>query len=184
MGRRLASNSQGCGKHVVCASHGETCRSYLTAEEQMVAARKVFAQETSCPEIDIKVMLSAEGSMVDGCGRYAMCPPCSQTCLARNRPSCKELAQLRYDSCVASARQEGRDGRNAWGSNAIVVSSAVTSAIAENRGMDSCKQMYSQENASCDGPASTPVAEASKSESSKSTDGKSAVKGEPVGARK
>lgn len=143
--------AEGCGKHAMCNGNGETCRLYLTAAEQMAVARKLFAQETQCPEIDIKVMLSAEGSFVDGCGRYALCPEGGQTCLARNRPTCKELAQVRYDSCVATARQEGKDGRNAWGSKAVILASSITSSIAENRGMDACKQVYTEESSGCDG---------------------------------
>jgi hypothetical protein len=150
--------AEGCGKHVMCNSNGATCRAYLTPAEQMAAARKIFARETQCPEIDIKVLQSAEGSFVDGCGRYAMCPDGGDTCLARNRPTCKELAQVRYDSCVVSARQEGKDGRNVWGSKALILSSSITSSIAENRGMDACKSEYTEESSHCDGAASTDAA--------------------------
>lgn len=145
--------AEGCGKHVMCNGNGATCRAYLTPAEQMAAARKIFAREAQCPEIDIKVLQSAEGTLVDGCNRYAMCPDGGQTCLARNRPTCKEIAQARYDNCVLSARQEGKDGRNAWGSKAVILASSITSSIAENRGMDACKVVYTEENGNCDGAA-------------------------------
>lgn len=151
--------AEGCGRHAECSKDGRTCREYLTAEELMVVARRTFAHESGCSEQDIVVMRSAEGTIVDGCGRFALCPDGSQTCFAQNRPTCEQLAQSRYDGCVASARSEGRDGRRErphWASDKAVVSSAIISGMAEHKGMESCKHIYAQEAARCQ-PAPPPA---------------------------
>lgn len=154
---------EGCGRHALCTRDDGPCREVFTPAERLALAQDRFAKETPCPLASIVATPTASGIIVDGCGRYALCPEPRGPCFTQVRPTCESIARARYDACVAQASAERRNPQaynayyNPW-NNPMAVAGAVKTVMEGARGNESCQQLLTQELGRCSPPAPQPTA--------------------------
>lgn len=144
----------GCDTRYFCQSAAGPCAEDPTGAQRLAKARAVFSRETGCPLADSLVSVGPQGYVAQGCGRYSLCASYDGPCMPSRPPTCRELAQQRYDSCVAVARKDATEGRdnfypyNRWGA-AVSIAGAITSTVQGNKQLESCRAQFDAESVQC-----------------------------------
>jgi hypothetical protein len=142
----------GCGSRYLCQVPQGPCAENLTLAQRLIRARTAFSRETGCALPDVAVSDSPRGLVAQGCGRYSVCVSYDGPCVPSRPPSCTELAQERYDSCIEVARKDGQRDTYWYGGRYAAAASIAQSVIAGSQAqrlMDECRHRFDAESSMC-----------------------------------
>ncbi len=142
---------QGCGRSALCGLN-EACADFDDLPTLLARAREAFSRETGCPAADVSVSYLTEGFRALGCQRAANCMKPEGPCIAIPLPACSEVAEQRYDECLAVARNDSLDANDKAGGyryDARQIFQSVEGTVMANRLMEECRFRYDRALSTC-----------------------------------